>query len=352
MKQVTVGKNDAGQRLDKFLTKTFRNLPQSLMYRAIRRKDIKINGKRCEISSRLTEGDVVTLYLPDDTLETAPPVYEFMHAGKKLDVVYEDDQMMLLNKPVGLLVHPDDREFGDTLIYRALRYLYEKGEYDPTAENSFTPALVNRIDRNTEGIVIAAKTAAALRILNERLKNREIQKYYLCLVHGKMPKEADTLEGFLEKNSDQNRVYISDRRTGDTSRTIATRYRVLEEHHGLSLLEIHLLTGRTHQIRAHLASVGHPLLGDGKYGTNAINKGTGFSHQALCSYRLKFEFSSPAEELDYLNGREFLLEKVGFAEDFRAGRIAVSENRLAGKEPKYGKRYTKSAKSNEKTGKK
>lgn len=352
MKQITVGKNDAGQRLDKFLTKTFRQLPVSLMYRAIRRKDIKLNGKRCEISTRLAEGDVLTLYLPEDALETAPPVYEFMNASRKLDIVYEDEHLLLLNKPVGLLVHPDDCEFGDTLIYRVQRYLYEKGAYLPESENSFTPALVNRIDRNTEGIVIAAKTAAALRILNERLKSREIQKYYLCLVHGIMPRQEDTLTGYLEKNADQNRVYISDKQGGDASRTIATRYRVLEEHDGLSLLEIHLLTGRTHQIRAHLASIGHPLLGDGKYGTNAINKGTGFTHQALCSYRLKFEFSSPAGELDYLNGREFSLKNIGFVQDFRAGKIAVPAGNARAVQGKNGKNRAKSAKNGEKTRKK
>lgn len=352
MKQVTVGKNDAGQRLDKFLSKTFRQLPSSLMYRAIRKKDIKLNGKRCEISSRLTEGDVVTLYLPDDALVVTAPVYEFLTASRKLDIVYEDENLLLLNKPVGLLVHPDDREFGDTLIFRVQRYLYEKGEYRPDEENSFTPALVNRIDRNTEGIVIAAKNAAALRILNDRLKSREMQKYYLCLVHGTMPKPQDTLTGYLEKNSEQNRVYISDRREGDSSRTIATAYKVLEAHDGLSLLEIHLLTGRTHQIRAHLASVGHPLLGDGKYGTNAINKGTGFTHQALCSYRLVFDFQTPAEELEYLRGREFSLPAVGFAKAFAAGEIVLPKENPAPKKPKQAKTFTKSAKNGIKSRKK
>ncbi|MBQ8684326.1 MAG: RluA family pseudouridine synthase [Clostridia bacterium] len=317
---VTVTANDAGQRLDKFLTKTYRRLPQSLLYKAIRKKDIRLNGKRCDIADRLKEGDVLSLFLPEDVLETAPPTYEFMHASRQLAIVYEDEHVLLLNKPVGLLVHPDDREFTDTLIFRVQRYLYEKGEYDPAAENSFAPALVNRIDRNTAGIVIAAKTAVALRILNDKLKNREIQKYYLCLVHGQMPRQEDTLEGYLEKNEAQNRVYVSTQ-PKPGARTIRTRYRVLEHRDGLSLLEIHLLTGRTHQIRAHMASIGHPLLGDGKYGTNQQNKGTGFNKQALCSYRLQFDFATPAGELDYLNGKAFSLEQVWFADAFRRGEL-------------------------------
>ncbi len=317
---LTIHKNDAGQRLDKFLTKTYPNLPQSLLYKALRKKDIKLNGKRCDKADRLVEGDSLSLFLPEDTLQVAPPTYEFMHASKQLDVVYEDRHVILLNKKAGLLVHPDNREYADTLLFRVQRYLYEKGEYDPKDEQSFAPALVNRIDRNTSGIVIAAKTAVALRILNEKLKNREIQKYYLCIVHGKMPKQSDTLEAFLEKNEAQNRVYISGTAKAG-ARTIRTRYTVLEHKNNLSLLEIHLLTGRTHQIRAHLASVGHPLLGDGKYGTNALNKGTGFNKQALCSYRLKFEFTSDAGELSYLNGKEFALDNVWFAEEFRNGNI-------------------------------
>lgn len=317
---IIVAKNDAGQRLDKFLTKTYRNLPTSLLYKAIRKKDIRLNGKRCEAAARLNEGDEIYLFLPDDALEIAPPTYEFMHASKQLDIVYEDEHVLLLNKKAGLLVHPDNHEFADTLIFRVQRYLYEKGEYDPADEQSFAPALVNRIDRNTSGIVIAAKTAVALRILNEKLKNREIQKYYLCIVHGILPKKEDTLEAYLEKNESQNRVYISDTQK-QGARTIRTRYRVLEEKNGFSLLEIHLLTGRTHQIRAHLASIGHPLLGDGKYGTNALNKGTGFSKQALCSYRLCFDFTTDAEELSYLNGKEFTLRDVWFAEAFRNGEI-------------------------------
>lgn len=329
MKLVTVGKNDAGQRLDKFLCKTFPKLPMPRLYKAVRQKDIKVNGKRAEISTRLCEGDVVRVFVQDEFLEQTETekqwAHEFMQAGKDLRIVYEDDNVMLLNKPAGLLVHPDKNEYGDTLIARVQRYLFEKGEFDPDDEQSFTPALVNRIDRNTAGIVIAAKTAAALRILNEKLKNREIEKYYQCLVFGKMPKKADTLTGYLEKNSDQNRVYITDKKTPD-ARTIVTAYKVLSEQNGISLLEVHLLTGRTHQIRAHFASIGHPLLGDGKYGKNEQNKKVGMTKQALCAYRLKFAFKTDAGELSYLNGREFTLSEVPFAADFYDGRLLSKGN--------------------------
>ena len=319
MKQIVVKPNDAGQRLDKFLQKTFRRLPPSMMYKAIRKKDIKRNGKRIGADESVQAGDVLNIYLPDDVLEVAAPVYEFMHASRHLSIVYEDENVMLLNKPVGLLVHPDDREFTDTLIFRVQRYLYEKGEYHPDAEQSFAPALVNRIDRNTCGIVIAAKTAAALRILNDKLKHREIEKHYVCLVHGRMPKPTDLLEGYLDKNEAKNRVYISSHE-GD-GRRIATRYTVLGEKNGVSLLDIDLLTGRTHQIRAHMASIGHPLVGDGKYGKNEQNKKYGLTKQALCSYKLIFRFPTDAAELNYLRGKEFTIDDAWFVTAFHRGEI-------------------------------
>lgn len=316
MKQtITIKANDAGQRVDKFFTKTYPNLPQSMLYKAIRKKDIKVNGKRCEISTRLNEGDEVFMFLHDDFLQQKEKEYDFLKAPKTINIVYEDENIMLLDKKPGLIVHPDENYHFDSLIARVQHYLYDKGEYDPENERSFAPALINRIDRNTGGIVMAAKNAETLRIMNSKVKNREMEKLYLCIACGKMKKKTDVLTGYLQKNEAQNRVYISDRKQAD-SRSIATRYTVLKEGKAFSLLEVELLTGRTHQIRAHLASIGHPLAGDGKYGTNAVNKKIGFPYQALYSYKLKFDFKSDAGILNYLDGTEYNVKDVWFLDEF------------------------------------
>lgn len=317
MKEIMIGVNDAGQRLDKFLTKSYNNLPQSMMYKSIRKKDIKLNGKRCEISTRLNEGDVLTMYLKDEFFQQEQKEYDFLKAPNKITVIFEDENIMILDKKPGLIVHPDENYHFDSLIARIQHYLYDKGEYRPENENSFAPALINRIDRNTGGIVMAAKNAETLRIMNEKVKKREMQKLYLCIVHGNLKKKEAVLDGFLEKNENQNRVYISHNASADT-KTIRTRYRVLEERGNYSLLEVELLTGRTHQIRAHLASIGHPLAGDGKYGTNAINKQVGFPYQALYSYKLKFTFDTDAGILNYLNGTEYEAKDIWFLKDFQS----------------------------------
>ena len=284
------------------------------MYKYIRTKRIKLNGKRAEISTRLNEGDLLQLYINDDLLAPAKPKYDFLSAPVRLDIIYEDENILLVNKPEGLVVHPDKVEYRDTLIMRIQHYLYDKGEFKPDDEASFKPALVNRIDRNTGGIVIAAKTAEALRVLNEKLKNRELDKYYLCIVHGVPKRKHDILVGQLEKDGDTNTVAVSNHRT-ESSRTIRTEYTVIASAGGYSLVKIKLLTGRTHQIRAHMASIGHPLLGDGKYGVNKADRKRGFEHQALWSYRLKFAFDSNAGALEYLNGREFTVKRIWFVEE-------------------------------------
>ncbi|OJU08669.1 MAG: RNA pseudouridine synthase [Clostridiales bacterium 43-6] len=311
MKSFTITKNDAGQRLDKFITKAVPMLPKSLLYKYIRLKRIKLNGKRSEISAVLQVGDVLDCYVNDEFFVKPGPKHSFLSASTQLDIVYEDENILLADKKQGLLSHPDKDEYSDTLITRIQRYLYEKGEWNPNGENSFAPALANRIDRNTGGIVIAAKNAEALRILNEKIKTRELDKFYLCLVHGTLTKKEAVLTGFLEKNEDKNKVYIFNK-PGISTKEIRTKYKVLKENGQYSLLEIELLTGRTHQIRAHLAFVGHPLLGDGKYGKLKADKQRGFYHQALYSYKLRFQFVTDSGSLSYLNNKEFTVKNVWF----------------------------------------
>ena len=313
MKEFTITKNDATLRLDKFIQKNCPTLPTSLMFKYIRTKKIKVNSKRAEIGTRLCEGDIVTAYINDEFFIEVKPKYDFLSASKNIDIVYEDQNILLANKKQGLLVHPDKNEYGDTLIARIQHYLYDKGEYNPKAENSFRPALANRIDRNTGGIVIAAKNAEALRILCDKIKDREIDKRYLTVVHGTPKQKSAVLEGFLEKNEDKNKVYLLKNKT-ENARTIKTKYTVLQTKNNLSLLEIELLTGRTHQIRAHMSSIGHPLLGDGKYGKLKDDKRLGFNKQALYSYKLTFDFKTDAGILNYLNGKTFTVNEVWFAE--------------------------------------
>ncbi|MBP3599565.1 MAG: RluA family pseudouridine synthase [Clostridia bacterium] len=312
MKEFTITKNDASLRLDKFITKNCPTLPSSLMFKYIRTKRIKVNGKRAEISTRLNAGDKVEAYINDEFFTEIKPTYDFLSAPSKLDIVYEDENILLADKKQGLLVHPDKNEYTNTLIARIQHYLYDKGEYDPQDENSFRPALANRIDRNTGGIVIAAKNAEALRILCDKIKCREIDKRYLTVVHGIPKKKTDLLEGYLEKDEDKNRVYMSKKST-DTNKFVRTKYTVLQTLNNLSLLEIELLTGRTHQIRAHMAAIGHPLLGEGKY-SKSNDKKSGFDKQALYSYSLKFDFKTDAGILNYLNGKRFTVKEVWFAD--------------------------------------
>lgn len=321
MKEFVIKKNDAGQRLDKYITKSFPLIPQSLMYKYIRNKRIKVNGKKSEISYKLCVDDVISMYINDEFFEPVKPKYDFLSAGKSLKVVYEDANIILIDKPAGILSHPDEGNYTDTAITRVKRYLYEKGEYNPDNEMSFAPALVNRIDRNTCGIIIGAKNAESLRILNEKLKNRELHKYYLCVAIGKLKNREGIIKGYLEKNEKQNRVYISEK-SNDKTKAIATKYNVLDYKAGLSLVEVELLTGRTHQIRASFSHLGNPLLGDGKYGTNAQNKQFGgYKKQFLYSYKLAFDFENDAGILNYLNGKSFEVEDVWFKTAFYEGSI-------------------------------
>jgi len=314
MKSVVITKNDADQRLDKFLLKYLRSLPTSLMYKYLRLKRIKVNGRRSDASHRLVEGDTVEMYINDEFFDGRTAPADISARSAELNIVYEDENLLLVDKEPGLLVHPDDAGSSDTLIARIQAYLFQKGEYDPASELSFAPALCNRIDRNTGGIVIAAKNAEALRMINDKIRRDKLTKFYLCIVDGILEKKQDTLCGYLIKNRSLNRVFVKkDPEPG--ARRIITKYRVLKEKEGFSLVEVELVTGRTHQIRAHFASIGHPLLGDGKYGKNSVNRPMGVYRQALYAYKLRFDRDAHGP-LSYLDGLEFTVEHVGFAESF------------------------------------
>lgn len=333
MREFVINKNDGGQRLDKFVSKTVWGLPPSLMYKFIRKKRIKVNGKRAEEKQILRENDIVEMYIPDEFFEKKSSeisTEELSRLKPRITVVYEDKNIIICDKSPGVLSHNGDdgeNESGksserETLLFHIKAYLYQRGEWDPKEENSFAPALCNRIDRNTGGLVIGAKNAQALRHMNELIKNGNVNKKYLCAVHGKPKPSSATLKAFLFKNSKTKTVRVSENETRG-SKEIITKYTVLDynKEYDLSLLEVSLLTGRTHQIRAHMAFIGHPLLGEGKYAENREDRALGYSYQALYSYKVSFDVSDGV--LKNLDKREFTVEQksVGFLKLFPRYRI-------------------------------
>ncbi len=311
MKEFTISKNDAGQRLDRWLGKTVPLLPAALAQKYIRLKRVKVNGKGAQRDYRLCAGDLLQLYINDEFFDTPTEGNAFLSIFKPvLDIVYEDENIMVCNKRPGLLCHPDQGEYVNTLITHIQAYLYQKKEWSPRWENSFAPALCNRIDRNTGGLVIAAKTAPALRILNDKIRDREISKFYLAAVVGKMAPPSGELKGFLLKDEKKNQVAVYQKPVPG-GKTAATRYQTLQVKNGLSLVECELLTGRTHQIRAQFAAAGHPLAGDGKYGQRRDNRRLDRKGQALWSYKLVFDFPTVAGELEYLKGKVLEVPREG-----------------------------------------
>ena len=318
MKEFSIRQNDAGQRLDRFVGKAVPLLPESLLQKYIRLKRIKLNGRGAKRDTRLSAGDTVQLYVNDEFFEKPREENSYLKVGTpRLTIVYEDENILLLDKKPGVLCHSAGVWDYNTLIANVQAYMAQKGEWRPKEENAFAPALCNRIDRNTGGIVIAAKNAEALRILNDKIRDREIEKYYLCAVQGRPKPPAGRLENYLFKDAKKNQVFVKDR-PEPGAKTAVTEYRTLLSKGPLSLVECRLLTGRTHRIRAQMAHAGWPLLGDGKYGSERFNKGFAEKGQALYSYRLRFEFPTDAGALEYLRGKEFRVERVDFAEKYFA----------------------------------
>jgi len=317
VKRLVIGPDGAGQRLDRYVKKAFPGLPLPLLHKLVREKDVKINRKRTDPAYRLVEGDVLEIYADDSLLELRAPKRGGKTAQVKINIVYEDDNILIIDKPAGLLAHEDDDYNQPTAVGGVLAYLRGSGQWDPGAAGVFTPALCNRIDRNTGGLVIAAKNAEALRDMNARIKNRAVRKLYLLIVHGRPSPASGELTGYIEKDEDKSRVYVHDRpRAG--AKSAQTLYRVLQSRGGLSLVECELITGRTHQIRAQMARAGYPLLGDGKYGRNELDRKYTEKSQALYSYKLIFTPPGYADSLTSLDGREFTVDDIGFVKKYFA----------------------------------
>ncbi len=282
MRTVFAKEKHEGKRIEKVIRDFYPNLSSGMLFKALRKKDIKVNGVRVKEDYSVSEGDKIEIYIIDDFL--------LGKVDEGYSTVYEDSNILIVNKAQGIPVHPDKNQTEATLIDRLQK------TYGPQL------ALCHRLDRNTAGLVILAKNSATLEIMLEKIKDREIQKFYTCIVSGIMEKRQAELVDYLEKNDKISRVFISDKKTRD-SLEIVTRYRVIKALENLSLLEVELITGRTHQIRAHLAHYGHPIIGDGKYGRNVENKKFNAKYQMLCANKLIFDFKTPSGHLDYLRGK-------------------------------------------------
>lgn len=316
MKEYIITKKDAGKRLDKWMIAELPALPMGLREKYIRLKRIKINGKPGKKDTHLNEGDVLNLYINDEYFEKPKKTDPFLSKIKpRLDILYEDEHMLLVDKRPGLMVHPDANEKVNTLIAHVQAYLYQKGEWDSMEPGAFAPALCNRIDRFTGGIVIIAKTEAAMRILNQKIRDREIEKRYLCIIHGRMNRPEGLMDNYISKAESKHKVTVLDKPVPGAQRS-QTRYHTLCTKGGLSLMECELLTGRTHQIRAQFAHAGHPLLGDNQYGDARRNERFHRSYQALYAYRLVFNFETDAGPLSHLNGRSWQAPRVNFVGEY------------------------------------
>ena len=315
MKSIQVDKDWNGRRLTRFLQKAMPSATMGQSHRFLRLGRVKVDGRRANEETVLHENAVVDMYVEDEFFaqeEKADPFYSKIRPS--LTILYEDGQVMILDKRAGLVCHPDEGEKVHTLLTYAQAYLYQKGEWNPKTD--FAPALCNRIDRFTAGIVILAKTQEALRAMDAKIRTHEVQKYYLCIVHGRMKYPEGTLRHWLTKKPEQKKVTVL-RKNEPGSKEAVTYYQVIDERDGLTLCECLLGTGRTHQIRAQFAAIGHPLLGDNQYGQAKLNEKTGrVSGQALCAYRLIFDFEGDAGCLNGLNGLTVQVKDVPFVREY------------------------------------
>lgn len=308
MKEIRIGENESGQRLDKFLLKYMSLAPKSFIYKMLRKKNITLNGKKAQGNEQLRQGDAVKLFLSDDTIGKFSETRTAGYAETELDILYEDKHTIFINKPAGMLSQKAAAE-DVSLVEHLIAYLLKTGQISEEALATFRPSVCNRLDRNTSGIVAAGKSLAALQQLSAMFRERSLKKYYLCLVHGRVT-EARRISGFLSKDERTNRVRVQragERRSPQKEEArIETEYRPLRTGDGVTLLEVHLITGKTHQIRAHLAAEGHPIIGDYKYGMRSVNdsfkREYGLSTQLLHSCRLCFPECTGA--LSELSGRE------------------------------------------------
>lgn len=308
MKEIRIGENESGQRLDKFLLKYMSRAPKSFIYKMLRKKNITLNGKKAQGNEQLRQGDAVKLFLSDDTIGKFSEPRTAGYAETELDILYEDKHTIFINKPAGMLSQKAAAE-DVSLVEHLIAYLLKTGQISEEALAAFRPSVCNRLDRNTSGIVAAGKSLAALQQLSAMFRERSLKKYYLCLVHGRVT-EARRISGFLSKDERTNRVRVQragERRSPQKEEArIETEYRPLRSGDGVTLLEVHLITGKTHQIRAHLAAEGHPIIGDYKYGMRSVNdsfkREYGLSTQLLHSCRLCFPECTGA--LSELSGRE------------------------------------------------
>lgn len=305
LQELDINKNDSGQRIDRFLRKYLGKAPRGFIYRMLRKKNIELNRKKAQPEDIIKEGDKIQLFLSDETIEKFKEDIDVIKTDIHLDIIYEDSNIMIINKPTGVLSHGTGQKYEPNIVDGMINYLIGKGEYKPRLEHNFTPSICNRLDRNTSGIVLGAKNYNSLKAFNEFMRDGLIERYYKTIVKGKLIGEIELID-YLLKDDDKNKVQIFDRPV-EGSKEIITRVEPISFKQGYSLLEVELLTGRTHQIRAHLKSIGNPIVGDRKYGDQNINNEFknkyNLNDQYLHAYKMKFPKLSG--EFSYLSGKTF-----------------------------------------------